>query len=426
MELKISKLNKSFPKWSWTKFQWESTHILKDMSFTVSSGSFHGFIGPNGAGKTTTIQAMLGIITKNSGEILINNKKITQGSLNKIMAYIPHEVAFPKHLNGLEFIMAMAKMYGLDLFSQEWNKNEEYEKLSSLKFEELKTIIKSKEYESMARFNISLQKIKTLQEGIVEVKKDLSKNKTQENFYQKKLNVITKRLERELEISSLLKEKYNLRINKVFLEEDKELLIKFIISTKYRMYISNPKISLEAKVKNMFKEYGIEHAMYKNPNTYSSGMKKKILLIHALINNAKIFILDEPAANLDPDARIELFDTLFKLKEKGKTIFICSHILKELEGIVDEVTIIGEGYVKFNKKVPKTVDMTQLYKTVVGKDYDEGSLTLPTANKNLTSNAKDQNENLQRVVKILEDKNQILEKENKEIKKELDKLLKNK
>ncbi|EPJ17828.1 ABC transporter family protein, partial [Chlamydia psittaci 01DC11] len=69
----------------------------------------------------------------------------------------------------------------------------------------------------------------------------------------------------------------------------------------------------------------------KNGNNLSSGQKKKILLIQALISEPEILILDEPAANLDPIARKNLFDTLKKLNNEGKTIFISSHILAELE-----------------------------------------------------------------------------------------------
>lgn len=85
----------------------------------------------------------------------------------------------------------------------------------------------------------------------------------------------------------------------------------------------------------------------KSPNSYSSGMKKKVLLIQALINNPKIIIMDEPAANLDPSARTEMFNALKKLKNEGKTIFISSHILSELQDIADEVTILNKGKVVY-------------------------------------------------------------------------------
>ncbi|QSF13609.1 ABC transporter ATP-binding protein [Mycoplasma sp. Mirounga ES2805-ORL] len=81
----------------------------------------------------------------------------------------------------------------------------------------------------------------------------------------------------------------------------------------------------------------------KNGNSLSSGQKKKILLIQALIHDPSILILDEPAANLDPKVRIEIFEHLKKLNESGKTIFISSHILLELEQYIDSITVLDKG-----------------------------------------------------------------------------------
>ncbi len=95
-------------------------------------------------------------------------------------------------------------------------------------------------------------------------------------------------------------------------------------------------------------ELGLKAFARKNPNGFSSGMKKKLLLAQALMNDPKILILDEPAANLDPTARKELFDTLLKIRDQGKTIFISSHVLSELERVVDEVTFLFGGNVVYS------------------------------------------------------------------------------
>ncbi|AZZ65685.1 ABC transporter ATP-binding protein [Metamycoplasma phocicerebrale] len=106
----------------------------------------------------------------------------------------------------------------------------------------------------------------------------------------------------------------------------------------------------EAKQKalDILKSIGLEQHKKRNPNEFSSGMKKKILLAQALIIDPKILILDEPAANLDPDARKELFDSLIELRKQGKSIFISSHILSELEKIIDSATFIYNGDVLFS------------------------------------------------------------------------------
>ena len=93
---------------------------------------------------------------------------------------------------------------------------------------------------------------------------------------------------------------------------------------------------------------GLDAHKKRKPISFSSGMQKKILLAQSLLTNPKILILDEPAANLDPTARKELFDQLLLLRNQGKTILISSHILSELERIIDEVTFIYYGEVIYS------------------------------------------------------------------------------
>ncbi|ERJ12980.1 ABC transporter ATP-binding protein [Haloplasma contractile] len=91
---------------------------------------------------------------------------------------------------------------------------------------------------------------------------------------------------------------------------------------------------------------------YKKPIKFSSGMKKKITLAQALINDPEILILDEPTANLDPESRMFIIEILRQfVKEKNLTVLISSHILTELELIVDEVTLINQGQIVLNGKI---------------------------------------------------------------------------
>lgn len=109
----------------------------------------------------------------------------------------------------------------------------------------------------------------------------------------------------------------------------------------------------DAKVKalQILKDLKLEHHKNRNPNSFSSGMKKKIMLAQSLMNDPEILILDEPAANLDPTARKELFDTFIELRNRGITIFISSHVLSELERIVDDITFIFYGKILFSGNV---------------------------------------------------------------------------
>ena len=75
-------------------------------------------------------------------------------------------------------------------------------------------------------------------------------------------------------------------------------------------------------------------------NSLSRGMQQRLQLARVLIHDPKVLILDEPAAGLDPRARIELRELLKELARMGKTIFISSHILTELSDICTTVGII--------------------------------------------------------------------------------------
>ena len=85
---------------------------------------------------------------------------------------------------------------------------------------------------------------------------------------------------------------------------------------------------------------GLKHKLV---STLSKGMKQRLCLAKTLLHDPKVLILDEPAAGLDPRARIEMRELLRELAAMGKTIFISSHILTELEGFCTEVGIVEQG-----------------------------------------------------------------------------------
>jgi ABC-2 type transport system ATP-binding protein len=78
-------------------------------------------------------------------------------------------------------------------------------------------------------------------------------------------------------------------------------------------------------------------------NTLSKGMGQRLCLGRTLIHNPDVLVLDEPAAGLDPKARIEFKNLIRLLSEQGKTIFISSHILSELGEMCDQLLFIDAG-----------------------------------------------------------------------------------
>ena len=75
----------------------------------------------------------------------------------------------------------------------------------------------------------------------------------------------------------------------------------------------------------------------------SRGMKQRALLAKTLVHDPKLLLLDEPGANLDPKARIDMRKLLRKLADEGRTILVSSHVLTELQDLCDEIGIMRHG-----------------------------------------------------------------------------------
>lgn len=99
-----------------------------------------------------------------------------------------------------------------------------------------------------------------------------------------------------------------------------------------------------------------------NLKRMSKGMKQKTALVAALMNDAPIIILDEPTTGLDPLMRVTFLDIIKKEHEKGKTIFMSSHLFEELETTCDRVALINSG------KIVDVADMNEIRNRPV-KDF---------------------------------------------------------
>lgn len=81
----------------------------------------------------------------------------------------------------------------------------------------------------------------------------------------------------------------------------------------------------------------------KKGRTYSKGNRQKVALVAALASDAELFILDEPTSGLDPLMEAVFQDEVARLKERGATILLSSHILAQVEALADHVSIIRSG-----------------------------------------------------------------------------------
>lgn len=100
---------------------------------------------------------------------------------------------------------------------------------------------------------------------------------------------------------------------------------------------------LEKRKTEILQKVGLEHARGRRLSTYSKGMLQRIGIAQAILHDPEIIFLDEPMSGLDPIGRKMIKDLLLELKSKGKTIFLNSHILSDVEAICDKFAIIFSG-----------------------------------------------------------------------------------
>lgn len=101
----------------------------------------------------------------------------------------------------------------------------------------------------------------------------------------------------------------------------------------------------------------------KTLRNYSKGMLQRIGIAQSLINDPDLLFLDEPTSGLDPLARVEIRDLIGKLKQQGKTVFLSSHQLLEVEVMCDRISILNRGKLlkqgKLDELLPSgSVDIT--------------------------------------------------------------------
>lgn len=100
---------------------------------------------------------------------------------------------------------------------------------------------------------------------------------------------------------------------------------------------------LHDRVREVIEWVGLKEAANRRVGTYSKGMLQRIGLAQALVHNPRLIILDEPTAGVDPVGSAEISSLILKLKEQGKTVLICSHLLAQIEDICDRVAILNRG-----------------------------------------------------------------------------------
>lgn len=106
-----------------------------------------------------------------------------------------------------------------------------------------------------------------------------------------------------------------------------------------------PKTVADERISRMLAAFGLEANINQRMDTFSKGMRQKVLICSGLLHNPDIIILDEPLSGLDANSVIIVKDLISKLAKDGKTIFYCSHMMDVVEKVSDRIVLINEGTV---------------------------------------------------------------------------------
>ncbi len=107
-----------------------------------------------------------------------------------------------------------------------------------------------------------------------------------------------------------------------------------------------PKPERKGRIDALLEMVGLSAARFRPTGEYSKGMQRRVGLAQALINDPDLLILDEPTTGMDPIATRQIKDLILTLKNRGKTIVLCTHLLGEVEDVCDRLIIMYGGKVR--------------------------------------------------------------------------------
>jgi ABC-2 type transport system ATP-binding protein len=128
------------------------------------------------------------------------------------------------------------------------------------------------------------------------------------------------------------------------------------------------------RVNELITMVGLDWAKRRQLKEYSKGMTRRIGLAQALINDPELILLDEPTSGLDPIGTREMKDLILRLRDQGKTILMCSHLLADVQDVCDRIAILHQGDLKELGRVDSLItvqDVTQIRSRKLSKQCEE-------------------------------------------------------
>ena len=114
----------------------------------------------------------------------------------------------------------------------------------------------------------------------------------------------------------------------------------------YGRLFNMPAAERRERINRLIAEVKLEKDRRRQLKEYSKGMTRRIGLAQALINDPELIVLDEPTTGLDPIGTREMKDLIIRLREEGKTVLLCSHLLPDIQDVCDRIAILHQGELK--------------------------------------------------------------------------------
>jgi ABC-2 type transport system ATP-binding protein len=140
---------------------------------------------------------------------------------------------------------------------------------------------------------------------------------------------------------------------------------------------------------DLLRRFSLTDAATRRVSTYSGGMRRRLDIAMSLIGNSPVIFLDEPTAGLDPEARVEVWQTVKELAGEGTTVLLTTQYLDEAEQLADRIAILHEGRIIANgtlaelkqllppakvEYVEKQPSLEAIFFAVVGNDRKSGDV----------------------------------------------------
>ena len=122
-----------------------------------------------------------------------------------------------------------------------------------------------------------------------------------------------------------------------------------------------------ARIESLSKRFDLYNVLYDKIQSYSHGMRQKIVDIGSLLHDPQNWILDEPLTGLDPKSSFELKKIMREEAQRGKTVFFSTHVLEVAEKLCDRVGIINKGkivYIGNAEEIRKKISLEELFMEV--------------------------------------------------------------